>query len=505
MMSRMSNNMPSPAETLGRVAQSVRLERAIKRRGVVTRVADAIAIVAGLDDVGYEEIVTFDTGDVGLAFDLRDDSTGVLILSDPDGICEGAGVVSAGAMPDIPVGQALLGRVIDPLGNPLDQGLRPVVDERIALFREAPTIVDRTRVQMPLHTGITAIDGAIPIGRGQRQLIIGDRNVGKTALALDIVDAQTAGDVTCVYVVIGQPMSRVLTLRNVLSAAGRLNNVVIVAADASMTPGMRYLAPYAGTSVAEWFRDRGGHAVVIYDDLTKHADSYRELALLLDRSPGREAYPGDIFYLHAEILERAAALRPERGGGTVTALPIVETTDGDIAAYIPTNLISITDGQIYLDSARFDRNQRPAIDVARSVSRIGSVAQPPTIRVAAKNLRITLARFESLETLTRAGLDMDPAMQSAIQRGRVLRALLRQAQLSPRSVAQQAIALTVVNEGLLDDVDPADVGRVVNAGLSTVETEYPDLIESAGTTGVDSDKWRDVLKAMVDRARSSST
>ena len=417
--------MPDPIDilenSLQKAGRDLALTEGFKPRGVIRRVGDGVAFVVGLENVGYEELLLFDSGAYGMAYDIRRDSVGAVLLSEPESVSAGEGVVSLARLPSIPVGPGTLGRILDPLGNPLDDGPSLNSDERLPLFRPAPEFIDRKSVDEPLLSGVTTIDSAIPIGRGQRELIIGDRNTGKSALCLDIVANQKPGDVVCVYVSIGQPMSRVLALRETLINARCYENTAIIAADASMAPGLQYLAPYAGASVAESFRNRGGHAVVVYDDLTKHADAYRELALLLERPPGREAFPGDIFYIHAELLERATALRKESGGGSVTALPIIETTESDISAYIPTNLISITDGQIYLDTVRFERNQRPAIDIGRSVSRIGSAAQPASIRAASRNLRILMSRFEALEALTRVGLDVDEATRATIRRGRLMR------------------------------------------------------------------------------------
>ena len=406
---------------LSAAARAVPWADGLKPRGVVRSVGDGVAAVAGLDDVRYEELLAFDSGAFGIAFDLRTHNLGAILLAGAARVREGDGVVGMRRLPELSVGPEALGRVIDPLGNPLDEGPPLPREQRLPLFRPAPEIIERKSVEQTLWTGVMAVDAAIPIGRGQRELIIGDRNTGKTALAIDFVAAQRLGDVACVYVLIGQPMSRVRALRDTLERAGCLANTAIVAAYASDSPGLQYLAPLTGASLAESFRDAGGHALVVYDDLTKHADAYRELALLLDRPPGREAYPGDIFYVHAELLERAAALSAEHGGGSVTAFPLIETTDGDISAYIPTNLISITDGQIYLDTGRFERDQRPAIDIGRSVSRIGAVAQPAPMRRAAKNLKIHLSRFESLEKLSRVGLDIDMATQTTLQDGSTLR------------------------------------------------------------------------------------
>jgi F-type H+-transporting ATPase subunit alpha len=473
--------MPDPSQVLEKrlmeAAERLDLARGLKARGVVQRVGDGVAFIAGLDDVGYEELLRFDSGALGMAYDLTEDGTGAVLLSDADRVGEGDGVWGQRRLPELPVGPAMLGRILDPLGNPLDEGPALPAHRSLPLFRPAPEIVERKSVDETLWTGVMAIDAAIPIGRGQRELIIGDRNVGKTALALDIVAAQERGDVACIYVVIGQPISRVLTLKSSLQQAGCLDNTVMIAADASAPPGMQYLAPYAGATVAEWFRDDGEHALVIYDDLTKHADAYRELALLLNRPPGREAFPGDIFHIHAELLERAAARRPDLGGGSVTAFPLIETTDGDISSYIPTNLISITDGQIYLDAIRFERDQRPAIDIGRSVSRIGRVAQSPLMRTVAKNLRILLSRFESLEALTRVGLEMDIGMQQTLHQGNMLRELLRQNPLARRGLAEQVIALLAVNEDWLGGLTLKQIRPFVEALVARARREIKGVME----------------------------
>jgi F-type H+-transporting ATPase subunit alpha len=481
---------------LERAVATLALAEALAPRGVVERTGDGVAFVAGLEGVGYEEIVAFDSGALGMAYDLREDVTGVVLLAGAVGVSAGEGVRGTGRLPDVAVGPATLGRVIDPLGRPLDDA-GPLPDSRLPLFRAAPELIERKPVDEPLWTGIAVVDAAVPIGRGQRELVIGDRNVGKTALAMDVVTAQHRGDVTCVYVVIAQPMSRILALREALLRYGCLENTVIVAADAAATPGMRYLAPYAGASVAEWFRDQGGHALVVYDDLTKHADAYRELALLLDRPPGREAYPGDVFYIHAQLLERAAARRPEAGGGSVTALPLVETTEGDLAAYIPTNVISITDGQVHLDTGRFARNQRPAVDVGRSVSRIGGAAQPPAMRLVARNLRVLHARFEQLEALVRVGLEIDPAVEREITRGRILRALLRQDQASPRGVAAQVIALLALSEGWLDRVSPDEAPHAVARLLRRAREHLPAIVAALDDRRVPDGDWQASLRDLA--------
>ena len=492
------------ANSLRSLSPLIALREAIRPRGVVRRVGDGVAFVQGLNAIGYEELLEFDSGATGMAYDLAPEGVGVVLLSKSDQVGAGDGVRGLNVLPSTCVGVETLGRILDPLGRPLDDGPPLVTGRRLPLFRPAPEFIERRAVDQPLWTGVMVIDAAIPIGRGQRELIIGDRNVGKSALVCDIVAAQKRDDVACVYVVIGQPMSRVLALRETLSRQGCLENTAIIAADASMPPGMQYLAPYAGASVAEWFRDQGRHALVVYDDLTKHADAYRELALLLNRPPGREAFPGDIFYIHAELLERATVRREESGGGSVTALPIVETTDSDISGYIPTNLISITDGQIYLDTGRFERNHRPAVDVGRSVSRIGSIAQPPVVRKAARNLRILISRFESLEALTRVGLDVDAATQRTISRGRLMRELLRQGRFRSRGIVEQVATLTAVAQGWLDDLEPDPARTLLRQVIDRMRTEKPALWQTMSGGEVPEENWQEWMEQAFKIARTVS-
>ena len=480
------------------------LSHGLRVRGVVTRVADDVAWVAGLDDVGSEELVQFDSGGLGMALELAADTTGVVLVSRTGDVTTGEGVSGLGRLPSLPVGLDALGRVLDPLGAPLDGG-PPLSGARNSLFRPALEFIERKDVDQPLVTGVMAVDAAIPIGRGQRELIIGDRDVGKTALATDVVAAQRAGDVACVYVLIGQPMSRVLSLREELSAAGVADNTAIVAAVASAPPGLQYLAPYAGASMAESFRDAGLDALVVYDDLTKHANAYRTLALLLDRPPGREAFPGDIFHVHAELLERASARRADLGGGSVTALPIVETTDSDISGYIPTNLISITDGQIYLDPARHERNERPAVDIGRSVSRIGGKAQTEGMRKTARNLRILISRFEELEALTRVGLDVDASTQRTIRRGRVMRELLRQPRFTSRRMSEQVLTLTAVSSGWLDETDPKQARKAMTRALARARAELAPAVSALDAGRLPEGGWADSFKTYLDEAQRGAT
>jgi len=480
---------------------AIDLRDALKPRGAVVEVGDGVARVVGLNEVGSEELVAFDSGALGMAYELTPEYTGVVLLGGADRVVAGDGAEPTGSLPSLRVSRELLGRVLDPLGVPLDERPAPK-GQSCPVFRASPALTERAPVDRPLLTGVMVIDSAIPIGRGQRQLIVGDRNVGKTALALDIVCAQRPGDVVCIYVVVGQPISRVLAIREALEKNGALSNTVVIASHAGDPPGLQYLAPYSGTTVAEYFRDLGQDALVIYDDLTKHADAYRELALLLGRPPGREAFPGDIFYIHAQLLERATALANSSGGGSITAFPVVETTDSDISGYIPTNLISITDGQVYLDTALFEKNQRPAVDIGKSVSRVGGTAQRPSLRVAAKNLRIVMSRFEALASLTRVGLDVDPATLKAIERGRAMREVLRQPRFKLRSVADQILALTSVSEGWVDGLTPADARSVVWSAADRLRTDLPEFagaLDAATDALSDADKAR--LHSLVQQTR----
>jgi len=483
---------------IGAVLRTFDVDAAFRRRGVVQSVGDGVACAAGLDEVGYEELVVFDSGAFGMATELGPDQTGIVLLSSDARIVAGEGVRGLGRLPSIPAGRALLGRIVDPVGLPLDGGPPIEAAPLRELFPNPPELVERSPVERPLHTGITVIDAAIPIGRGQRELVIGDRDVGKTSLVLDVIVAQQHAGVRCVYVAVGQPMSRILSARDTLGRAGCLANTVIVAAESSMPPGIQYLAPYAGATVAESLTEPGGDALVVYDDLTKHADAYRQLALLLGRPTGREAFPGDIFHIHAELLERAASLVD---GRSITALPIVETTESDISGYIPTNLISITDGQIYLDTARFERDERPAVDVGQSVSRIGAAAQPAAIRAASRNLRVLLARFESLEALTRVGLEVEPTTRKTLERGALLRELLRQPRLSPRSVSREVLELLAVNEGWLDGVPPREAPTVLRRAMK----RGADVVSALDPAKPADEEWLERVAAIVREARGAQT
>ena len=449
---RPADSIQNLLTTVRREGESVRPGFSIRDVGTVRRVGDGVASVWGLPQATVDELLEFPGGVMGLVMNLEADWIDCILLGSDEVIQGGDVVWSTGQRIMIPVGEQLLGRVVSPLGRPIDGKGSLHADERRFVDREAPGVVQRQAVSEPLHTGIKCIDAIIPIGRGQRELIIGDRQTGKTSIALDTIINQRDRDVLCVYVAIGQRKSAMLQAIRVLEEAGALAHTVVVMAPPDDPPALVYLAPYAGCTVAEAFLDRGRDVLIVYDDLTKHADAYRELSLLLRRPPGREAYPGDIFYLHARLLERACRLRDADGGGSITALPIVETRRGNITAYIPTNLISITDGQIYLSPDLFNQNIRPAIDVGLSVSRVGGAAQTPIMRSISGQLKLTLAQYEEVAHFARFGAEIDQTTRRQITRGMHLREVLRQPAYSPQSLAQQVLVLYAAAQGYLDDL-----------------------------------------------------
>jgi F-type H+-transporting ATPase subunit alpha len=429
----------------------------LAERGAVVSIGDGIAWIEGLPSVGMEELLIFADGSLGQVFQLGERLLGAVLLSETENLTAGTPVQSGGRRVSTPVGEALLGRVIDPLGQPLDGRPAPRCHHRRNLEGPSPTMTERDFVQRPLYTGIRLIDSLLPIGMGQRQLIIGDEGLGRSSIALDTVINQRGRGVICVYVLIGQKRSEAIYLLDLLREYDALDYTVVVVGEAGALPGLKYLAPYAGCAIGEHWMRQGRDCLVIYDDLTRHARAYRELSLLLRRPPGREAYPGDIFYLHARLLERATCLAPEHGGGSLTALPIVETQQGEIASYIPTNLISITDGQIYLDQRLFSGGIRPAIDVGRSVSRIGGKAQHAQIKRQAARIKLDYLQFQELEAFTRFGARLEEQMQAKLDRGRILRELFKQERLKPCSEAELLVALIAYNGGLLDGLDPASL------------------------------------------------
>ena len=461
--------------------------------GTVLEVGDGIATVYGLDKAVYGELVELDTGVTGMVMNLSRDSVGVVLLGSEAGVKEGTVVRRTGRAADVPVGDALVGRVVDVLGRPID-GLGPIE-------HEASGVISREPVTVPLQTGILAIDAMVPIGRGQRELIIGDRQTGKTAIAVDTILNQKGQDVICIYVAIGQKASTVARIQDTLKKHGAMDYSIIVSSTASESAPMQYIAPYAGAAMGEYFMGKGKDVLIVYDDLSKHAVAYRTLSLLLKRSPGREAYPGDVFYLHSRLLERACRLTKEYGGGSMTALPIIETQAGDVSAYIPTNVISITDGQIYLETDLFFAGQRPAVNVGLSVSRVGGAAQTRAIKKTAGTLRIDLARFRELEVFTQFASDLDPATQQALDHGRRLLELLKQPLYHPMPVSRQAIILYVATSGLVDDVPLDKVRQFVLDFADEMEAEHADVVEEIQSTGNLSGPAVETIRAALDDAK----
>ena len=462
--------------------------------GTVTEVGDGILKISGLTHVQSQEVLTIEAGKEkikAVALNLEEDSVGALVLGDFSKIKSGQMVKRTKQLLSIPVGEQLLGRVIDPLGNPLD-GKGPIfsANEKIQynfLENDAPNVLARESVNYPLHTGIKAIDAMIPIGRGQRELIIGDRQTGKTAIVLDMIINQTQDvavggkPVICIYVAIGQKESKIAKMVETLKKQGAFENTVVVSAPASSQASSWYLAPFAGCAVGEYFRDKGQDALVIYDDLSNHAWAYRQISLLLRRPPGREAYPGDVFYLHSRLLERAAKLSKENGGGSLTAIPVIETQLGDVTAYIPTNVISITDGQIYLESDLFYQGMRPAVNVGLSVSRVGGAAQTKAIKKVAGKLRLELAQFRELQTFVQFASDVDPATKERIQKGRIITEVLKQNDLAPMSFEKQVLVLYAALNGYFNKFQPDQIQKIEEKFLEYAKNLHADVLDALKT------------------------
>ena len=472
------------------------LEAKDKEIGVVNWVGDGIANVDGIDHAFYGEIVVFDCGVKGMVQDVRRDEIGVILFGRDTDIKEGTRVVRTGKMAGIPVGEAFKGRIIDALGAPLDgQGDIESVGFRPIEF-PAPSIVDRKSVTVPMETGILSIDSMFPIGRGQRELIIGDRQTGKTSIAMDTILNQKGKDVVCIYVAIGQKASTIAKLVNTLKKNDAMSYTIIVSATASDPAPLQYIAPYSGTALAEYFMYQGKDVLIVYDDLSKHAVAYRAISLLLERSPGREAYPGDVFYLHSRLLERSSRLTPEAGGGSITALPIIETQAGDVSAYIPTNVISITDGQIFLESELFFAGQRPAVNVGLSVSRVGGAAQTKAMKKAAGSIRIDLAQYREMEVFTQFSSDLDESTKKQLAHGKALMELLKQPLGHPMSMAEQVITLVAANAHVFSDLEAAQVKPFQKEMLADFNTNHTDIINQLETTKSLSDDIKDsIVKA----------
>lgn len=465
--------------------------------GTVTSVGDGIAQIYGLDRVMYNELLEFPQGVYGLALNLEEDSVGGVLLGESHLVKEGDLVKRTHRIMEVPAGPALIGRVIDPLGMPLDEKGPIKTDVYMKVERLAPGVVDRLPVKEPLQTGIKAIDAMIPIGRGQRELIIGDRQTGKTAIAIDTIISQKGKDVICIYVAIGQKNSTIAYIIKVLEDYGAMDYSVVVAAPASDPAPLQYLSPYSGCAMGEYFRDNGKHTLLIYDDLSKHAAAYREISLLLKRPPGREAYPGDVFYLHSRLLERAAKYNDEHGGGSLTALPIIETQAGDVSGYIPTNVISITDGQIYLEPELFNAGIRPAINVGISVSRVGGNAQIKAMKQVAGQLRLDLAQYRELVTFARFGTELDRASQAQLDRGERLTEVLKQEQYVPLEVEKQVIIIYAGNRGYLDEIKVSEINEYEKKLYEYIEKEHPDLLKRiAEKKEIDADLDEAISKAL---------
>ena len=474
--------------------------------GTVTEVGDGIARIHGLGGVQYTELLAFPGDVIGMAMNLEEDAVGAAIMGDDSQIKEGDEVRSTGRVAEVPVGNDLIGRTVDALGRPID-GKGPLRTENTRpIERVAPNVVTRQAVNVPVQTGIKAIDSMIPIGRGQRELIIGDRSTGKSAIALDAIINQKGGDLVCIYVAIGQRVGKVAQTVAILEQHGAMEHTVVVAANASDPAPLQYLAPYAGCAIGEEFMEQGRDALIIYDDLSKHAWAYRQLSLLLRRPPGREAYPGDVFYLHSRLLERAARLSNEHGGGSLTALPIIETQAGDVSAYIPTNVISITDGQIYLEADLFNAGIRPAVNAGLSVSRVGGSAQRRAMRSVAGRLRLDLAQYRELVTFAQFGTsDLDRATREQLERGQRITEVLKQPQYQPLSLEKQVSIMFAVTNGYLDDVPVSRLREWENGFHQYVEANQPQILESIATTNEINEDTQKALRDAIEAYKQTVT
>jgi F-type H+-transporting ATPase subunit alpha len=479
---------------------------AVANVGTVAEVGDGIARIHGLGNAAYNELLQFPHDIMGLALNLEEDNVGAVILGDYSQIKEGDEVKATGMVVEVPVGDSLMGRVVDPLGRPRD-GKGAIKTERTRPVEiVAPNVTKRKPVDTPVMTGIKAIDSMIPIGRGQRELIIGDRFTGKSAITIDTIIAQKGGDLICIYVAIGQKTSKVAQVVAILEKYGAMEHTIVVAADASDPAALQYLAPYAGCAMGEEFMEQGKDALIVYDDLYKHAWAYRQLSLLLRRPPGREAYPGDVFYLHSRLLERAAKLAPEYGGGSLTALPIIETQAGDMSAYIPTNVISITDGQIYLETDLFNAGIRPAINVGLSVSRVGASAQRKAMRQVAGRLRLELAQFRELQAFAQFGAsDLDKATKDQLERGRRITEVLKQPQYSPMSLGKEVLILYAVTNGYLDDVPVDKVIAWEGNFHRFMETNHPELEQKINDDKEIKPETEEALKKAIGEFKKGTT
>ena len=452
--------------------------------GTVLQVSDGVARIYGLDNAEANELLQFDNGMEAIVMNLEEDNVGAVLLGPTDQVKEGDIVKRTGRIASINVSEGMIGRVIDPLGNPID-GKGEITGEtcEMPLERKAPGVIFRQPVNEPLQTGIKAVDAMIPIGRGQRELIIGDRQTGKTSIAIDTIINQKGKNMICIYVAIGQKASTVATVVEALESHGAMDYTIVVSAPASTSAPLQYIAPYAGTALAEYFMGKGKSVLIVYDDLSKHAVAYRAISLLLRRSPGREAYPGDVFYLHSRLLERSCRMRDDLGGGSITALPIVETQAGDVSAYIPTNVISITDGQIFLESALFNAGNRPAVNVGLSVSRVGGAAQTKAMKKANANLRIELAQYKDMESFAQFSSDLDAETRRQLDHGKALMEMLKQPLYQPKSDAEQVVLLTLASHGVLDEIPTAELRTKTSAFVRQFRADVSGTMDKITATG----------------------
>ena len=465
-----------------------------KETGTVIWVGDGIATVYGIEHAMYGEIVVFDNGVKGMVQDIKRTEIGCILFGKDTGIREGTRVVRTGKKAGIPVGDAFVGRIIDALGAPIDGQGEIESTEYRPIEQDAPSIVDRKSVSEPMETGILAIDSMFPIGRGQRELIIGDRQTGKTAIAIDTILNQKGKDVICIYVAIGQKASTVAKIVNTLKKHDAMDYSIVVSSTASDPASLQYIAPYAGTAMAEYFMHKGKDVLIVYDDLSKHAVAYRAISLLLERSPGREAYPGDVFYLHSRLLERSSHLSDKLGGGSITALPIIETQAGDVSAYIPTNVISITDGQIFLESNLFNAGMRPAVNVGLSVSRVGGAAQTKAMKKASGSIRIDLAQYREMEVFTQFASDLDDATKAQLQHGKALMELLKQPLSHPLSMHEQVLTLCMATDGVFDKIPTRQVKQYQKDILDFMDLKHPEIGKEIEQTKALSDELRQKIK-----------
>ncbi|HIM82675.1 MAG TPA: F0F1 ATP synthase subunit alpha [Nitrososphaerales archaeon] len=476
----------------------------VEQTGIVTEAGDGVVRAQGLSNVKANEIVQFQNDVYGLALNLEEDTVGMVILGDYLGIKEGDEVKSTGRIVEVPAGNDMIGRVLNPLGQPIDGKGSISTSDTIEVEKIAPGVVERQSVSEPVQFGVKVVDGLVPIGRGQRELVIGDRSTGKTAICLDAIINQKDGDLICIYVSIGQKASKVANIVNQLETNGAMDHTLVVTANASESAALQYLAPYSGCAIGEYFMSQGKDVLIVYDDLTKHAWAYRQMSLLLRRPPGREAYPGDVFYLHSRLLERAAKLNPEYGGASMTALPVIETQAGDVSAYIPTNVISITDGQLYLEPDLFNSGIRPAVNLGLSVTRVGSAAQTKAMKSVSGSLKIQMAQFRELETFAQFGTsDLDDATKQQLDRGQRILELLKQNEASPVTMEQQVCMFHIANEGVLDDIPVEKVKEFEMGWYDYAESNMSEVLNTIKSSGELSDDAKKTISEISSKYKKS--